>query len=77
MVMPKIVDIDTQRRIIADATIGVINQNGLDQTKLRDVARAGNMTTGTVTHYFADKDAVLEAALEEVVRRTLERIDGG
>lgn len=75
--MPKKVDIAVQRRMIADATIGVINQSGLDRTGLRDVARAGNMTTGTVTHYFADKDAVLEAALEEIVRRTLERIDGG
>lgn len=63
--------------MIADAAIGVINQSGLDRTRLRDVARAGNMTTGTVTHYFDSKDAVLEAALEEIVRRTLERIDGG
>lgn len=75
--MPKKVDIATQRRMIADATIGAIHQNGLDRTGLRDVARAGNMTTGTVTHYFADKDAVIEAALEEIVRRALERIDGG
>lgn len=75
--MPKKVDIAIQRRMIADATIGVINQYGLERTGLRDVALAGDMTTGTVTHYFTDKDAVLEAALEEIVRRTLERIDDG
>jgi TetR/AcrR family transcriptional repressor of bet genes len=73
--MPKRVDITAQRRTIADAAITVINQTGLDRTRLRDVARAGNVTTGAVTHYFDGKDAVLEAALEEIVRRTLERID--
>ncbi|MFK5977990.1 MAG: TetR/AcrR family transcriptional regulator [Rhizobiaceae bacterium] len=75
--MPKKVNIDVQRQMIATAAIGVIDQSGLEKTRLRDVARAGNMTTGTVTHYFDGKDAVLEAALEEVVRRTLDRIDTG
>jgi len=31
------------------------------------------VTTGAVTHYFDSKDAVLEAALAEVVRRILEK----
>ncbi len=34
-------------------------------------AQAAQVTTGAVTHYFDGKDAVLEAALEEVVRRIL------
>lgn len=72
--MPKKVDIAIQRRLITNAAITVINRTGLDRTRLRDVARVGNMTTGAVTHYFDGKDAVLEAALEEIVRRTLERI---
>jgi len=73
--MPKRVDIAMQRRLITDAAIAVINNTGLEGTRLRDVARAGNVTTGAVTHYFDGKDAVLEAALGEIVRRTLERID--
>ncbi len=73
--MPKRVNIDEQRRTITDAAITVINETGLDRTRLRDVARVGNMTTGAVTHYFDGKDAVLEATLEEIVRRTLERIE--
>lgn len=64
-----------QRRMIADAAISTINRSGLDRTRLRDVARAGSVTTGTVTHYFDGKDAVLEAALGEIVRRTLERMN--
>jgi TetR/AcrR family transcriptional repressor of bet genes len=74
-VMPKQVDLAAQRLTIANAAISVIDEAGLDGTRLRDVARAANVTTGAVTHYFDGKDAVLEAALEEIVRRTLERME--
>ncbi len=73
--MPKRVDHVSQRRSIAEAAIAVISEAGLDQARLRDVARAANVTTGAVTHYFDSKDAVLVAALEEVVRRTLAKQD--
>jgi TetR/AcrR family transcriptional repressor of bet genes len=75
--MPKRVDLAAQRQTIANAAIDVIDEAGLDGARLRDVARAASVTTGAVTHYFDGKDAVLEAALAEIVRRTLERIDAG
>lgn len=71
--MPKLVDHDVQRRAIAEAAIRVIDRVGLDAARLRDVAREGRVTTGAVTHYFASKDDVLEAAMAEVVRRILDR----
>lgn len=71
--MPKQVDHDEQRLAIAGAAISVIDREGLDGARLRDVARAANVTTGAVTHYFDSKDAVLEAALAEIVRRILEK----
>lgn len=74
--MPKRVDIDSQRRRLAQAAVAVIHQGGLEGARLRDVARAADLTTGAVMHYFDGKEAVLEAALEEVVRRTLERMEG-
>ncbi len=61
--------------MITSAAIAVINETGLDGARLRDVARAANVTTGAVTHYFDGKDAVLEAALREIVRRTVERME--
>src|SRR2546426_8612951 len=75
--MPKLVDAVAQRRAIAGAAISVIDDVGLDGARLRDVARAANVTTGAVTHYFDGKGAVLEAALAEIVRRTLERMEAG
>lgn len=74
--MPRLVDIDAQRRRLTEAAIAVIERSGLEGARLRDVARAAGVTTGAVMHYFDGKDAVLEAALEEVVRRTLERMEG-
>lgn len=71
--MPKQVDHNLQRRAIAEAAIRVIDRVGLDAARLRDVAQEGQVTTGAITHYFASKDDVLEAAMGEVVRRILDR----
>lgn len=72
--MPKKINITEQKSHITNAAIHVINEVGLEGARLRDVARIGNMTTGAVTHYFDGKDAVISAALDEIVRRTLKRI---
>jgi AcrR family transcriptional regulator len=67
--MPKLVDHEDRMRTIAGAAIGVIGKSGIEGMRLRDVAKAADVTTGAVTHYFDGKDALLEAALDEVVRR--------
>ncbi len=72
--MPKKVDVDTERRRISNATVAVVGAAGIEGARLRDVARAAGVTTGAVMHYFDDKEAVLESALGEVVRRTLQKM---
>jgi len=72
-VMPKIVDHDAQRARIVQAAVAVIGRGGLESARLRDIALEAGLTTGAVMHYFADKDAVLVAALESVVDATLAR----
>lgn len=74
--MPKRVDHAAQRQAIAAAAIEIIDASGLDGARLRDVAKAADVTTGAVTHYFDGKDAVLEAALSEIVERLLSRQPG-
>lgn len=73
--MPKLVDHDEQRQAIAEAAIAVIDAGGIEGARLRDVAEAAGVTTGAVTHYFDGKDAVLEAAMGEIVRRILDKQD--
>ncbi|MEC7290412.1 MAG: TetR family transcriptional regulator C-terminal domain-containing protein [Pseudomonadota bacterium] len=67
--MPKIVDHEERRRAIAAAAVDAIAANGLNGVKLTDIGRMAGVTTGSIAHYFADKDAVLAAALEEVCTR--------
>lgn len=67
--MPKIVDHEERRRAIASAAVDAIATNGLSGVKLTDIARMAGVTTGSIAHYFSDKDAVLAAALEEVCTR--------
>jgi TetR/AcrR family transcriptional repressor of bet genes len=67
--MPKIVDHEERRRAIASAAVDAIASNGLSGVKLTDIGRMAGVTTGSIAHYFSDKDAVLAAALEEVCTR--------
>lgn len=73
--MPKQVDHDQQRQSLAAAALSVIAEQGLDAARLRDVAARAGVTTGAVTHYFDGKDAMLEAALDEIVRQILDDQD--
>jgi len=69
--MPKIIDHNARRRDIAKAAVTVIGENGIDNTRLVDVAREAKATTGAITHYFEGKDAVLLAALDHVAQNIL------
>ncbi len=73
--MPKIVDHDKRRDLISEAACGVIARIPLDRLTLRDIAAAAGCTTGAVTHYFADKGQVLEAALDWVIRSREKRLE--
>lgn len=62
---------DRKVQAIVLAAVDAIHELGLDRAKLTDVARKAGVTTGAVTYYFADKDAVLAAAFDETCRRML------
>lgn len=72
--MPKKVDHQKRRTAIAEAAIVAIAERGLENVRMVDIARAAGATTGTVVHYFPDKDAVLLAALDAVIQHLLSQI---
>ena len=51
----------TQRRLVEvdEAARRVIVRKGLRSTTMRDISREGGFTTGVLTHYFPDKDALI------------------
>ncbi|MGB0846624.1 MAG: TetR/AcrR family transcriptional regulator [Thiolinea sp.] len=62
--MPKIVDHQQKRNEIAAAACQTIAEYGLAASSMRMIARAANCSTGTITHYFPDKNALLVAAID-------------
>lgn len=71
--MPKVVDHAARRSRLARATADVIAGSGLEATGLREVAHASSLTTGALTHYFASKAELLDAAYDAAMERILER----
>lgn len=62
--MPKVVDVDERRAELTAAAARVIARDGLAGASMRQVAAEAGATTGTITHYFADKRDLLVATLE-------------
>ena len=73
--MPKIVDFDERRLELADATARLIARGGLGAATMRDVATEAGLTTGSVTHYFADKRELLLFTFNASLHRRRERRD--
>ena len=73
--MPKIVDHDARREEIVDAVWRVISRDGIASATTRNIAREARCSNGVLSHYFADKTALLHAALQIGYRRTEERVN--
>ncbi|WP_157219694.1 TetR/AcrR family transcriptional regulator [Flavisphingomonas formosensis] len=71
--MPKIVDHDEQRRIIARAAVRWIATHGLETLSQRNVAALSGRSKGNVQHYFPDKAALMFGALRHVSGEREER----
>lgn len=63
---------DDRRIEVAQAAWRVIVREGLDRTSMRAIAQELGSSTGVVTHYFRDKEALTLFALEQVFEHVLE-----
>src|SRR5881398_2006091 len=73
--MPKIVDHAERRAELAEVTARQIAAVGIERLRLRDVAKLGGWTTGTVSHYFADKRQLLLATFQAQTETARRRLD--
>jgi AcrR family transcriptional regulator len=62
--MPRAVDVDERRAELSLAAARVIARDGICAATMREVAAEAGWTTGTLTHYFPDKRALLRFTLE-------------
>lgn len=67
--MPKQVDHDERRRLLADAVFAAIGTSGWESVSLRDVAQRSGFSMGTVQYYFPTKQQMLLFALAHMRER--------
>jgi TetR/AcrR family transcriptional regulator, transcriptional repressor of bet genes len=72
--MPKSVDLDQKRAEFVDATWRVIRKEGFRAATLRRVAAEARCTTGALTHYFSNREALLLDALKRAHAAAAERM---
>jgi AcrR family transcriptional regulator len=72
--MPKKVDRQARRTLIADALMRVAADRGLEAVSLRHVATEAGVSAGMVQHYFRTKDEMMAFALDVVRDRNQARV---
>lgn len=56
---------ERSRTAILDAALGLFSHRGYGATSMRDIAGKAGVSTGSVYHHFADKEAIFKALLEQ------------
>lgn len=63
------------RRALVEAALELIDQRGVDDLSVREVARRAGVSSGAPFRHFADKSALLAAVAEDAQRSFLEHTD--
>ncbi len=67
--MPKVVDVELRRAELAHAAARLIARSGIEAATMREVAAEAGLTTGALTHYFADKHELLLTTFQASLAR--------
>jgi len=67
--MPKVGMRAVRRSQLVNATVELIQEHGIAGTSVSQISARAGLATGMVHHYFADKNALLEATMWELIRR--------
>ncbi|MEC0127580.1 TetR/AcrR family transcriptional regulator [Paenibacillus pabuli] len=73
--MPKIVDHEKQRIIVADAAIRVIRNNGLDHATVRNIAKEAGLSVGSMRHYFSTQAELFAFCMNLFAGRVQQRVE--
>lgn len=64
--MPKLGMQTLRRRQLIDATLEAINEVGMHDATIAQIARRAGVSTGIISHYFKDKNGLLEATMRDI-----------
>lgn len=75
--MPRIVDHEAVRKDLLERCIGLFADQGFAGLTMRRLARALEVSTGTLYHYFPSKEAVFEGVIQMVLTHEIEAAVAG
>lgn len=71
--MPKIVDHDHKRKLIAETAWKIIETEGIEKASIRRIASEAGMSDGALRHYFSNQDELLLFIMDYFLTRGKER----
>ncbi|MHA7966849.1 TetR/AcrR family transcriptional regulator [Paenibacillus sp. CAU 1782] len=72
--MPKIVNHEEQRRLVAEAALRVIKHSGLEEATVRKVAKEAGLSVGSMRHYFSTQAELYIFCMNLIAERVEERL---
>ncbi|WP_010494214.1 TetR/AcrR family transcriptional regulator [Paenibacillus elgii] len=72
--MPKIVDHEKQRHIVAQAALRVIQKFGLEQATVRNIAKEAGLSVGSMRHYFSTQVELFAFCMDLYAQRVQKRV---
>ncbi|WP_226570406.1 transcriptional regulator BetI [Mangrovibacter yixingensis] len=74
--MPKVGMQPIRRRQLIDATLSAINEVGLHDATIAQIASRAGVSTGIISHYFRDKNGLLEATMRDITTHLRDAVVG-
>ncbi len=71
--MPKIVDHDQTREKLLESCFSIFSQKGYSKTSIREIAKETGTSTGTLYHYFKNKENILEQLFIYIRKKNFNR----
>ncbi|MDJ0840589.1 MAG: TetR/AcrR family transcriptional regulator [Acidobacteriota bacterium] len=65
---------ENRRHLLIHAAARLFREKGFDRATIRDLARAVNLQSGSIFHYFGSKDDILVAVMEDAVDGAVARL---
>jgi AcrR family transcriptional regulator len=72
--MPKKVDHENQKHLLAQAAWRVIQKNGIEGASVRKIAEEAGLSAGSLRHYFSNQNELLAYSMNLVSERVKTRI---
>ncbi|MEH2920897.1 transcriptional regulator BetI [Samsonia erythrinae] len=66
--MPKVGMQPIRRQQLIEATLAAINDVGMHDASIAQIARRAGVSNGIISHYFRDKNGLLEATMRYLIR---------